>query len=182
MFTVNSWATKILSYIAALVIGFTSGYTYCQNLWKANHYEQVVESQQKEIKLLSAINTNNANIIESQNLKIQKSNDFARKLQYEISKKDDNLRKCTYTSDQLRIMADSANGYSLQDARGSITTNGESATTTNDARIYTASDGVKLLIEHDRICHLYIERVSAWNKWYSSSQSIVESSNREQVH
>jgi hypothetical protein len=175
MFSINSIATKILSYVSALVIGFSAGYSYCNDRWKTKDYEAVVTSQKVEIQKLTDLNAHNENIVVTQNKKIQQGNHLARELQNEISKKDHNLRDCSYTNDQLRIIRDSSKGDHLQDASSPNGANGESATVANNGRVYSCSDGIKLLIEHDRICHMYMNRVTSWENWYTVSKVIVES-------
>ena len=64
MFPVNSIATKILSYVSALVIGFSAGYSYCNDRWKTKDYEAVVTSQKVEIQKLTDLNAHNENIEE----------------------------------------------------------------------------------------------------------------------
>ena len=90
MFSINSIATKILSYVSALVIGFSAGYSYCNDHWKTKDYEAVVTSQKVEIQKLTDLNAHNENIVVTQNKKIQQGNHLARELQNEISKKDVN--------------------------------------------------------------------------------------------
>lgn len=175
MFYINGLATKVLSYLAALVIGFSVGYLYCNDTWKVKDYEAVVHNQKVEIKKLTDLSLNNENIVATQNKKIQQGNSFARELQNEISKKDANLRDCSYTTHQLRIIRDSSKGNRVQDASSPIRVDRESTTVTNNGRVYNCSDGIKLLIEHDRICHMYMNRVTSWENWYTVSKVIVES-------
>ena len=85
MFSINSIATKILSYVSALVIGFSAGYSYCNDRWKTKDYEAVVTSQKVEIQKLTDLNAHNENIVVTQNKKIQQGNHLARELQNEIS-------------------------------------------------------------------------------------------------
>lgn len=77
MFFVNRLALKVLTGISVLLIGFASGYAYCNSSWKEKNYESILKEQNIQLVQLQKINNTNESIIYQQNHKIQKFNSLA---------------------------------------------------------------------------------------------------------